>query len=518
MAEESRTPWNLRELPAKWQALSNPKKISAVVLVTALFLTLFFLGQVITRPRMAPLFSGLEPADAGKIAGKLQEMGVPYSLANEGRTILVGQDRVYDVRIQLASDGSLIGGGVGFEIFDQTKLGATDFNRRLDYQRALQEELRRTIVQLDEVEQARVHLAMPEPSIFIQDAANPSASIVLKLSPFSRLKKEQIRGIVYLVAGSVEHLQADDVTIIDTQGNILSDMVDVLDPSAQLAESTLRQLDVKRTFEKELEQRVQRVLERVLGPGQAVAMMTAELDFDARETTVITFGNEGVLRSQSLLEESFEGTGGALPAEAGTDSNIPGYVFAQAVGDTQYEKRDETANYEINETTERQIRAPGHLLRLHAAVVVNDKGGNLTNAQLQQIRETVVSAVGFQQERGDSISVQGMNFDTSHVEEARQAFDEARQQEMIRQYATAGALLLASMIVLFALLRMVRKRREADLDAQLAGLPVAANIQSKPLAEQELTEDQQMHQRVRQMAEKEPESVAYLLRAWLADE
>jgi flagellar M-ring protein FliF len=497
--------------------IEQPEKISAVVLVAALFLTLFFLGQVIMRPRMAPLFSGLEPADAGKIAGKLQEMGVPYSLANEGRTILVGQDRVYDVRIQLASDGSLIGGGVGFELFDQTKLGATDFNRRLDYQRALQEELRRTIVQLDEVEQARVHLALPEPSLFIQDSANPSASIVLKLSPFSRLQKEQVRGIVYLVAGSVEHLQVDDVTIIDTQGNILSDLVDVLDPSAQLAESTLRQLDVKRTFEKELEQRVQRVLERVLGPGQAVAMMTAEFDFDSRETTIITFGNEGVLRSQSLLEEAFEGTGGALPTEAGTDSNIPGYVFTRT-GDTQYEKRDETANYEINEMTERQIRAPGHLIRLHAAVVVNDKGGNLTNAQLQQIRETVVSAVGFQEVRGDSISVQGMNFDTSHVEEARQAFDEARQQEMIRQYATAGAFVLAGLIVFFALLRMVRKRREADLDAQLAGLPLAANIEGQPLGEQELSEEQQMHQRVRQMADKEPEAVAYLLRVWLAEE
>ncbi len=519
MAEDERTTWSLDGLSSRWQALSNPKKVSVIVLVTAFFITVFFLGQFIARPRMAPLFSGLEPADAGKIAGKLQEMGVHYSLANEGRTILVGQDRVYDVRIQLASDGSLIGGGVGFELFDQTKLGATDFNRRLDYQRALQEELRRTIVQLDEVEQARVHLALPEQSIFIQDSANPSASIVLKLSPFSRLKKEQIRGIVYLVAGSVEHLQAGDVTVIDTQGNILSDLVDVLDPSAQLAESALRQLDVKRTFEKELEQRMQKTLERVLGPGQAVAMMTAEFDFDSRETTIITFGNEGVLRSHSLLEESFEGTEGAVPAEAGTGSNIPGYVFSQAGGDAKYERRDETSNYEINEITERQVMAPGRLLSLHAAVIVNDKGGKLTTAQLQQIHDIVVSAIGFQDERGDSISVQGMNFDTSHVDEARVAFDEAKQQEMIRWYVNIGAVILASLIVFFALFRMFRKRHEDSLDAELAKLSRPVAVENQPLEEQqELSEEQQMHQRVRQMADSEPEAVAYLLRTWLTDE
>lgn len=508
--------WNVRELPARWRQLSNPKKISAVIFVTAVLFTLFYLGQLATRPRMAPLFSGLEPADAGKIVARLQEMGVQYTLSNEGRTILVRQDRVYDVRIQLASDGSLIGGGVGFELFDQTKIGSTDFTRRLDYQRALQEELRRTIVQLEEVEQARVHLALPEQSVFIQDTAAASASIVLKLSPFSRLKKEQVLGIVHLVAGSVENLKSENITVIDTLGNILSNELESTDPSAQVAEATLRQMEVKRSFEKEMEQRIQRMLERVMGTGQAIAMITAELDFDAHESTVITFASDGVPRSHTVSRETFEGTG-VNPAEAGTDSNIPGYVFQAPNGESRYERHDETTNYEINETTEKQIRAPGRLVRLHAAVVVNDKGGRLTQSQLAQINEVVQSAVGIQPGRGDSVSVQGMNFDTSQLDEAEQAFAKAKREEMIRQYVNLGALVLAGLIVLITLVRVMGRRREKELAVQLASLPAAPVIEEEPVSDT-MTEEQRLHQRVRQLAEKEPEAVAYLIRAWLAEE
>ncbi|MDW7651571.1 MAG: flagellar basal-body MS-ring/collar protein FliF [Bacillota bacterium] len=517
MAEEVRAGWSPQELPNRWRQLSNPRKISAIILVVAILFTLFFLGSAISRPRMAPLFSGLEPADAGRIVAKLHEMGVNYSLEDEGRTILVHEDRVYDIRIQLASDGTLIGGSAGFELFDQTKLGTTDFNRRLDYQRALQEELRRTIVQLEEVEQARVHLALPEPSLFIQDTAEPSASIVLGLSPFSSLKPEQIRGIIYLVAGSVENMSGERISIIDTQGNILSDTVEDMDPAAQLAEATLQQLEVKRAFEKELELRMQRMLERVVGPGQAIAMMTAELDFDAHESTVITFANEGVPRSETSTRETFEGTGGFIPGEAGTDSNIPGYVFVPEGGESNYERNDETTNYEIDETTVRQVRAPGQLVRLHAAVVVNDKGGELTQAQLRQIQDVVQSAIGYQNERGDSISVQGMNFDTSQMDEAKTAFDEALRHEQIRQYVTAGAILLAALILLFALMRLIRNRRERELEAQLAALPTKPLTEEEPV-EEEGNQEARLRDRVRKLAEKEPDAVAFLIRAWLAEE
>jgi flagellar M-ring protein FliF len=505
-------------LPARWQALSGSKKLAALVLAAALLMTLFFLGQVIARPRMASLFTGLEPAEAGRIVEKLKELAVPYSLADEGRTILVPAGQVYDMRIQLAGAGTLVGGAAGFELFDQTRLGATDFNRRLDFQRALQEELRRTIVQLDEVEQARVHLALPEPSVFVRETAAPSASIVLKLRPFSELGQEQVRGIVFLVAGSVEGLLPENITLIDTRGNILNAELVAANPAGQAAEASLRQLEVRRGFERELEQRVQRMLERVHGPGQALVMVTAEMDFDSRETTTVTFADEGVPRSRTVVEESFQGTG-ALPAEAGTAANIPGYVFAGAGGESEYTRSDETVNYEVDETRARVLTAPGRLVRLHTAVVLNDREGGLTEAQLQQSRDAVAAALGFQEERGDSINVQGMNFETGYLEEARAAMEKAAQAEERRQYITYGALFLAGLIVLFVLLRAFRRWREDKLERELAALQVAVPAQPT-VAEGELLQagEQRLHQRVRHLAEKEPDMTAHLIRTWLVEE
>lgn len=442
---------------------------------------------------------------------------MPYRLSDEGRTILVPQGQVYEMRIQLAGDGALLGGSAGFELFDQTKLGATDFNRRMDFLRAIQEELRRTIVQLEEVEQARVHLALPEPSVFIRDTVAPTASIVLRLKPLARLRPEQIRGIVYLLVGSVENLTAENVTVIDTQGNILNDLTAELSHSGQLADATFRQLEVRRAFEQEMEQRVQRVLERVLGPGQAVAMLTAELDFDSRETTVITFAPEGVPRSRAVMRETFDGTG-IIPTEVGTDSNIPGYPFGATGGDSRFQRDDETVNYEISETTQQQLQAPGRLIRLHAAVVVNDKGGVLTEAQLVQISQLVESAIGFQVARGDQISVQGMNFDTSQLDEAKREMDAALSREQRGQLINLGIALVALIMLFFLVLRAKGARRERELDAQLAAAPLLSTL-GQTTAEEIFSKDEEiLHKRVRQLAEKEPDAAAYLIRAWLAEE
>ena len=517
LAEMSPSPGSWRTMLQKWQQMSMPKKLSAGVLAAAVLLTLFYSAQIITRPKMTALFTGLEAADAGRITGKLQEMGVAYTLGQEGRTILVEEDKVYDLRIQLASDGTLLGGSAGFELFDQTKLGATDFNRRLDYQRALQEELRRTIVQLEEVEQARVHLALPEPSVFIEESAEPSASIVLRLSPFSSLSKQQVQGIMHLVAGSVENLKPEQVTIVDTQGNMLSG-ADLGDSSQQVADATGKQLEVRRSFEQELEQRVQRLLDRVFGPGQAIAMLTAELDFDSRESTVITFATEGVPRSQTIVREKMVGTGDAVPAEAGTDSNIPGYEVSETSGEVVYEKEDETINYEVNETTEKQIVAPGRLLRLHTAIILNDKGDRVSQEQIAQIQETVAAAVGYQEDRGDSINVSGISFDTSHLDEAQAEFAQAEQQARTEKYITIGVIFLAGILFLIFGLRFIHNWRIRAAENQPALRPMVPVIDDSPMLEENMSPEHKLRQRVRQLADKEPEAAAFLIRAWLTEE
>jgi len=196
--------------------------------------------------------------------------------------VLVPEDKVYELRLQLAGTGIVPSGGTGFELFDQTRLGMTDFERRLNYQRALQEELRRTIVAMEEVEQARVHLVIPESSVFIDNAPEASASVVIKLHPMASLGPNQVRGIVMLLTNSVENLRPENVNVIDMEGNVLSDQIGSNDNSS-LAQNRVRQQGLQREFEKNLEDRVQRMLERIFGPGKVVTMISADLNFDERQ-------------------------------------------------------------------------------------------------------------------------------------------------------------------------------------------------------------------------------------------
>ncbi|MFZ5650287.1 MAG: flagellar basal-body MS-ring/collar protein FliF [Bacillota bacterium] len=218
---------NLGQLLARfgerWRNLNQTQKVLAILAVVGVLTALTVLSQIVFKTPYAPLFTGLDPKDAGKISEELKKEKIPYRVANQGKTIEVPENAVYETRIKLASSGALYSSGVGFELFDQKKFGITEFEQQVGYQRALQEELRRTIVQVEAVEQARVHLVMPKKSLFLNDQTEPSASIALKLKPTAKISGENVRGIVELVAGSVEGLKPENINVIDMQGNSLSD-------------------------------------------------------------------------------------------------------------------------------------------------------------------------------------------------------------------------------------------------------------------------------------------------------
>jgi flagellar M-ring protein FliF len=308
------------EITKRWQAIKPGQRILTIVIGLGVLFTIIFLVALVSRPTYAPLFTGLDPAEAGAMVEKLKEMNIPYRLTEQGKTIEVPEKQVYETRIQLASSGAL-GEGKGFELFDQTKLGITDFEQQVQYQRALQEELRRTIVQLEEVEQARVHLVLPQKSVFIEEESPSSASIVLKLKPLVQLKPDQIKGIVNLTAGSVEGLKPENIHLIDTKGDVLNADL-ALDEQAKLAQGTLKQYQVKRTYEKELEKRICQMLGRIFGPGKVIAMVTADLDFDRQEIQAITYQQGSVVSEQTIKEKGAVPQVGGLP---GTTGNLPGY-------------------------------------------------------------------------------------------------------------------------------------------------------------------------------------------------
>lgn len=254
----------------------SPAKRMVVGGVVALSILFFVLLIVVAnKTDYRPLFANLSSEDAGEIVKKLKEQKVPYQITNDGKAILVPSDKVYDLRLAMASDGLPQGGGVGFEIFDRKNFGVTEFVQKLNYQRALQGELSRTIAQLSGVEQARVHLVIPEKTIFKDNEKPATASVVLKMKANRMLSESEVQGISHLVASAIEGMDPDQVTVMDSRGKILSKS-NSSDPGNKM---TSAMLETQRNYEKNLEDRLQSLLDKAVGTGKSVARVTAAFDF-----------------------------------------------------------------------------------------------------------------------------------------------------------------------------------------------------------------------------------------------
>ena len=503
----------LTRFKERWQALNQTQKIVASLVTVGVVISLFFLGKLAVQPAYAPLLTGLDPKDAGVIIEELKTLKVPYQIADQGKTIKVPESQVYETRIQLASSGAL-GGGMGFELFDQSKFGQTDFEQQVGYQRALQEELRRTLVQIEGVEQARVHLVIPQKSVFVNaDQGTPSASIALKFKPAAKLKPEQVQGICDIFVGSLEGLKPENVHIIDTEGNVLSDNLNTSDPKAVMTRTALDQQKAQREYEKELETRIQQMLARILGQNQAVAMVTADLDFNQQQTTSTTSTNPQNLKvSEHNIKES--GAGSEAGGAPGTDSNVTTTPYATGNGSSNYTKEENEINYQVSTVQETIINAPGSVRRLSAAVVVSESDGPVDT---QTVKDVVAAAIGFSQVRGDQINVSNMVFDDTYQkkvgDEMAQIETQAKTKERIYTYATIGGIVLASILVVVMFI-MWRRRSAQRIDSggQEKFIPVKEmQVEEVPV----YRDDKQ--QKVRDMAKDKPEDIAELLKVWIKE-
>jgi len=366
----------IQQFKEVWGRFSRTQKILLVSIPTALFLGLMAFIVASSQSKYEVLYSRLEERDAAEVTTELKKENIPYQVRGRDNLImiLVPTDKVYDTRLSLAGLGLPRGTGVGYEIFDQPKWGSTDFTQKVNYKRALEGELQRTIGSLQEIQTARVSIVMPEPELFTDKEKPTTASVVLDLKPDAGLKKEQVRGIVHLVSASVEGLKPENVNVIDSKGNILSAFIqeeqqennpDNPDASTltQQAKLALHQMEVQQSYEKDLEAKITSMLSKVLeGNSHFSVKVSAELNFDKTESDSETFepvvDGQGIARSQQTKREQYVGDGG-FPASVvggvpGTDSNIPGY---QAVAGTnaQYSKEETTTNYEINRTVKHAV-------------------------------------------------------------------------------------------------------------------------------------------------------------------
>lgn len=425
--------------------LNNQRMFGLMVAVAALAALLVGGWMWGHAPDYRVLYSNLPDRDGGAIIGALQQMNIPYKFTDGGGAILVPATQVHEARLRLAGQGLPKGGLVGFELMENQKLGTSQFLEQVNYQRALEGELARSIQSLSAVQGARVHLAIPKPSVFVRDVQKPSASVLVNLYPGRSLEPTQVAAVAHMVSSSVPELLVKNVTVIDQNGNLLSQTADgnnvaALDPA---------QLKYLREVEQEFVKRIEAILTPITGPGNVRAQVTADVDFSQTEQAAEIYKpNQGSAQAAIRSQQSAEsvaggntqpvGVPGALsnqppaPATAPVTAPATGAVSAAASAVPAAQpvpvnsRKDTTVNYELDKTVKYTRHSAGMIKRLSVAVVVNyrkevDSGGKvgfkaLTEAEMSQINDLVKEAMGYSQDRGDSLNVVNRAFAVAEKE------------------------------------------------------------------------------------------------------
>ncbi|ESS59163.1 flagellar basal-body MS-ring/collar protein FliF [Kosakonia cowanii] len=516
-------------------------------------------------PDYRTLYSNLSDQDGGAIVTQLTQMNIPYRFADGSGAIEVPADKVHELRLRLAQQGLPKGGAAGFELLDQEKFGISQFSEQVNYQRALEGELARTIETLGPVKGARIHLAMPKPSLFVREQKSPSASVTVNLQPGRALDDGQISAIVHLVSSAVAGLPPGNVTVVDQSGRLLT--------QSGVAGRDLNDAQLKYTAD--VENRVQRRIEAILGPivgnGNVHAQVTAQLDFASKEQTEEQYAPNGGDPAQAVLRSrqvnSSEQIGGQYPGGVpGALSNQPapansapittpqngqnGQQNAQgqqqgqqttstntAASGPRNTTHNETNNYEVDRTIRHTKMNVGDVQRLSVAVVVNyrtladGKTAALTADQLKQIEDLTREAMGYTEKRGDTLNVVNSPFNMTDDVGGELPF--WQQQSFIDQLMTAGRWLLV-LIVAFILWRkavrpqLVRRQEEAKAvqEAAQARNEIEESVEvrlSKDEQQQQRRSNQRlsaevMSQRIREMSDNDPRVVALVIRQWMSNE
>ena len=553
----------LERVRAALARLNNRQKVVLMVAIAALVALLVAAATLLRQSEFRILFSNVGERDGGAIIAALEQMNVPFRFNDSGSAILVPAARVHDVRLRLASQGLPRGGAVGFELMESQKFGISQFAEQLNYQRGLEGELSRTVQSIAAVEAARVHLAIPKPSVFMREELKPSASVMLRLYSGRSLDAAQIAGIQNLVAASVPQLSPASVTLLDQSGTLLSQM------KSKLLEAGLDPTQVKyvNEIEASIIKRIEDILTPIVGAGNARVQIAADIDFSQSEQTAETHRPNATppeisIRSQQTNESastspSAQGVPGALsnqppvpatapltqpavpPATAGAAAPLPGQINAAgvqapiaSVGQPLNTSKSSTINYEVDRTIRHVRQSVGTIKRLSAAVVVNQrkeiaKDGKsvskpLPDAELKQISDLVKEAMGFSKDRGDTISVANAPFTAIEKDDGVPLWRDPETLSLAKELVKYGVLAAIIAYILLGVVRpLVRTMvgppagektvgsridvRAADEEGEEAGaehVPTASELLERKLAE------------VRAIAQQDPQAVANIIKEW----
>lgn len=508
-----------------WSSLKPWQKLSivgaSVLVVSALVLAVYWAG----KPSYEPLFTALEIEDQSAIVAFLRENRIDYKLDPAANAILVPRDIVYETRLTLAQGGLPKGGSVGYEIFDTTKMGLSEFQQKITYIRALEGELERTIRQIDAVDYAKVNIVIPEQRLFLEQQQPSTASVLVRLKTGMQIGPDQVKSIVHLVSHGVQGLLPENITVVDTSGKVLSDLLDqellIYGQGGDGRTVSSVQRELERQQERELENKVRMMLERVFGPGRVVVRIKVDLDFDRRTSSSREYipgeTGRGVLRSQQNMEETYTGTGGPVGGAPGTTTNIPGYAIAQQQGAaSEYNKTETTNNYEITTRETQQVITPGTIRRLSASVLVD---GELEQERLTELRALVAPALGVDAARGDQLVIQSMKFSTTFADSLAEQLKAQQRMQLLFALVAAAVLLLAAALAGVLWMRKRRSRKAALPPAEeRKRIPSIQELLSSPELLEAQGELAVLEEQLRAYARSKPEEIANLSQDWLADE
>lgn len=544
--------WN--DLAGRIRALwEGPNRNLAVGAFSVVALALVLVGALyaFNRPQYEPLFSNLSASDAANVTQHLKDDKVPYQLSADGKTVLVPAQNLSDERVAIAGANVIKGNSTGYELFDRTNFGMTEFEEKIDKTRAIEGELERTIAGLDPVDGARVQIAAPDQTLYSTTQNPTTASVAVTTKPGMQLTPEQVQGITMLVSHAVEGLKPEDVTIVNQDGQVLLPPQGANGNQPDPLNLTQEQLAAKQRYEATVQSSVQSMLDQTLGPRHAVARVSTKMDFDATTTETKTYAPQGTVLSSQSKRESYNGAQAAARASGvpGTTSNIPTYQGQQQTPGGRYSKSENTTNYDISESNSKHIDAPGKVVSTSVAVVLNSaipaatgssavkapaQPYQITPAMRQQIQNLVVAAAGLNLSGGDQVSVESIPFNPSVAAEPGVTVTQAPGTMLGIPLGVVIAILALGALGALGMLVMRARSRSSfkpamelpSFDSTLAeelppfeehpmldGAPgIAAPIRSAA----DLTREQ-MIEYVTTVAQENPDSIAKLVKLWLAE-
>ncbi len=480
------------------------------------------------RPSYQVLFSNLSTSDAAKITEKLKEQRIPYQLKEGGSAVLVPEEMVYELRLDLASEGLPRGGNVGFEVFDDLSFGTTEFVQRLKYQQALQGELARTITQFDAINQARVHIVTSGDSLFAEPEKPATASVVLRMQSGRVLDRQELQGIINLVACAVEGLKPENVTVVDMAGGMLSGGED-RETAGGLSRS---QFEYQRKLEENLQRRIQTMLEPVVGANNVVARVAAEVDFRQVRISEESFDPDSAVVRSEQKQTEVSGDGRSLP---GGSPDLQYQPYEDQTTRTQvsesFQKENSTVNYEINRVNRQIVGSVGDIRRLTAAVVIDgpytsEKGEDgetvrkfspRNRREMKTFEEIVRQAIGFDESRGDQVTVTNIPFALQREELAMAGAGRTPSWlEYIKKASRPAINLLLVGLFFFLAVRPFRKWLQRAGQEQAA---LSRGRQTPQLEAGETSEAAEPDDRMRliELTRKNPEMAAEIIRGWLSE-